>query len=132
MLCFTLSKQKMEKHKFPKMYQQVKPIHKTIHKNKFTINRKAEAAVGSNPGTVELCGVRVLLQQNYKITPNGIELMDRRILFSIIFFSQKSFFSFFSMSIDGRSRFYLNRRKMLLFILHILCYILDSKYMLPI
>jgi len=55
--------------------------------NKHKGNRRAEAAVGSNPGTVKLSGVKVLLQQNYKITPNSFEFMDGRHLFSIIFFS---------------------------------------------
>ena len=75
----------MEKHKFPNIYQKLKNKTKktTIHKtnyNEHKGNRIAETAVGSNTG------VKVLLQQNYKITPNSFELMDARILFSIIFF----------------------------------------------
>ena len=66
---------------------------------------QSEAAVGSNPGTVKLSGVKILLQQNYKITPNSIEFMDGIILFSIIFFSRKPVFQKESKSLDGRSRF---------------------------
>jgi len=51
-----------------------------------------EAVVGSNPGTVELCGVGVLLQQNYKITPNSIEYMAGRILLALYFSVKSQFF----------------------------------------
>ena len=105
-ICVSLSKQKLHKHKFPKIYQKLKKqkLHKTYY-NKHKGNRRAEAAVGSNPGTVKLSGVKVLLQQNYKITPNSIEFMDGIILFSIIFFSRKPVFQKESKSLDGRSRF---------------------------
>ena len=87
-ICVSLSKQRLHKHKFPKIYQKLKKqkLHKTNY-NKYKGNRRAEAAVGSNPGTVKLSGVKVLLKQNYKITPNSFEFMDGRHLFSIIFFS---------------------------------------------
>jgi len=88
-LGFTLSKQKVDKHQFPKIYQKVKKHDKKKSYNKHQGNRIAKAAVGSKPGIAELRGVSVLLRQNDKITPNSIGFMDGRILFSIIFFSQK-------------------------------------------
>jgi len=109
----------VEKHKFPNINQKLKNNNKktTIHKtnyNEHKGNRRAEAAVGSNPGTVKLSGVRVLLQQNYKITPNSIELMDARILFSIIFFSPKPVFIFVLKSLmDGLDSLMLHEQILL-------------------
>ena len=44
-------------------------------------NRRAEAVADPNPGWTDLCGGRVLLQHNYKISPNSNTFLNGRVLF---------------------------------------------------
>ena len=68
-------------------------------------NRRAEAVAGPTPGWTDLCGGRVLLQQNDKISPNSNTFLDGRVLFWIAFFSQKPVYQFIFKHINGRPRF---------------------------
>ena len=48
---------------------------------------------------------RVLLQQNYKISPNSITILDGGVLFLIVFFIQKPVYQFMLKHIYGWHRF---------------------------